>query len=348
MSEHTGDVTGRAAGSGTTGPDTAGTERRAHGHETTLTDEQSLAAVRDSEALVDLLAARIELHELEQADPLAAALGGWVRTIDLEVAGAVLPAATGFALGHAGPADGHGAGGVDGLAGAAAVDVFPVARSSRARERRTPWWLLSASAAAVIAVLAVGVGLQDVQQVGPAPSVAESVESIEATLTASRRAAEAGDVAGARVLLEQARAMVADLPAEERGRWEVAVRAAEQGLRTAEERVREGGAPDERPGAPTSAPTDPGRPDERGATSTTTATTGTTTTSTGATTSTTTSTTSTAPTTSTSTTPPTEDEGPADDSPRQDDERRPTTTPTGPPGGQGRTRPDGARTPDSP
>lgn len=323
MSEHPGSGTEQA--------------RRPRAHETgTATDEQSLAAVRDSEALVDLLAARIELRELEHADPLAAALGGWVRTIDLEVATSGLPVAT--------AATGLGAG-QDVVVAPATATVFPVARRGEARPRRAPWWLLSASAAAVIAVLGVGVGLQDVQQVGPATSVEESVQSIEATLTASRRAAEAGDVAGARVLLEQARAMVAGLPAEERGRWEVAVRAAEVGLRTAEERVREGGAPDDvdRPGGPTSLPTDPGRPDE-GSTSTpgtTPATAGTPT----ATSSTTTSTAPDSPTPSStsSTTAPGPDPGrDPDDSPRQDDERRPTTTPSGPPGGQGRGRPDGA------
>jgi hypothetical protein len=220
-----------------------------------LPDEQSLAAVRESEALVELLASRVELHELEELrrlDPLAAALGGWVSAIDQEVAataGRPHPAVPLVPVGGTGTA----------VPARTRSRVVPVRRRTAGeRERRAPWWLLSASAAAVIAVLGVGIGLQDVAPVQPAESVAESVESIEATLVASQRAAQAGDVVGARVLLEQARAMVEALPAEERGQWEVAVAAAERGLRTAEQAVRRGepvpGTAEE-PGRPGDAPT---------------------------------------------------------------------------------------------
>ena len=107
--------------------------------------------------------------------------------------------------------------------------------------RRTPWWALSSAAAAVIAVLAVGLGAQDVTpRVPGGGTVAESVQSIEATLVAAQRAAEAGDVVGARLLLEHARELVAGLPAEEQERFAEALGTAEQGVHSAEEAVRQG------------------------------------------------------------------------------------------------------------
>ncbi|WP_380167213.1 hypothetical protein [Jannaschia sp. R86511] len=223
----------------------------------------SLAAVRRSDELVDRLAHRhVGSHDdgshddgsraghpdgtapehARPDDALVRALDGWVATIDDEVMLAL--AARGAVLGRTEAAAPVGTVVVDRPDPAGEPVRAAVAAGSRTGRpvaSRLPWRVVSASAAAVIAVLAVGVGLQDAAHQGPgARTVAESVESVEATLVASMLAAESGDVAGARVLLEQARSLVAALPEDQRVVWETALGHTERGLLSAEAAIRSG------------------------------------------------------------------------------------------------------------
>ena len=97
-------------------------------------------------------------------DPLLHALAGWAAVVDAEAAAATRPTRRRTAEDA-------------GLSAALSGGVRPVRGAACARAgRRTPWWALSAGAAAVIAVMAVGLGAQEAPPVGPS-TVAESVQS---------------------------------------------------------------------------------------------------------------------------------------------------------------------------
>ncbi len=180
-----------------------------------------LSEVRRSETALDLLAARAPLGR--EDDELLHLLAGWAAVVDAET-----EAATRVPARRARPAD------------AARHDLAAGVRPVLPRRaRRTPWWALSAGAAAVIAVMAVGLGAQDTAPPGPG-TVAESVQSVEATLVAARLAAEQGDVVGARSLLERARELVAALPDGDQAGLAGALVATEEGVVAAEAAVRSG------------------------------------------------------------------------------------------------------------
>lgn len=214
------------------------------------TDRQdaSVAAVLGTDALVDSLGRR-EVPGTGAADPVALLLVGWVRVIDGEVDVATAAPTRSVSGGSpvartaaAGVPEGTGPEGTGlaqaGATGSRGTGVVAGWRARTPRRARAPWWVVPAAAATMMAVLAVGVGWQQ-----GAPAVVETAEatteeSFEATLVAALLAAEAGDVSQARVLLERAGLLLSSLPAEERGRWEEAMDAAERGLVSAEDAVR--------------------------------------------------------------------------------------------------------------
>ncbi len=197
------------------------------GHRGAEGEHSSLGGVRESDLALDRLAARVPLDPTD--DEVLRLLAGWAEVVDAEVAAAT-PRSR-----EEPPLHGH-----------VPTDLLPVRRT---RAGRTPWWLLSAGAAAVIAVMAVGLGAQDVAETPPS-TVAESVQSIESTLVAARLAAEQGDVVGARTLLERARSLVADLPPAQRRRLHTALDATEEGLAATEDAVRRGEPPPVWPSVP--------------------------------------------------------------------------------------------------